>query len=388
MTAPRIEFGLVGFAGAGMRIANRAAVEGMRVVAHGGATAKPAEGVPGVELEDNLATLRQALAPPRILLVDVPADAVDEALEELAPYGDSGDVIVDIGDGYWADTIRRNARLRSRGVAYLDVGVVVPPDEPRRVGYFFVGGDGAAVARLGTVLAPLASAQGFVHVGASGAGHFAKAVLAGVQSGVAEALTEGVGLLQHFRSPIDVDRILRCWRMGRLLAPWPTLHAAGSRLRRSHPLHRLVADAMDFEAHVPVIAESVFRLFAEHGEGTVGGEPAAPRPASARDLLEQWARAGYDARLRRIKGSYAFDIEAVGWFRVDIDDGKVAVRQLPQPEEADCVVACNEQDFLRITSGKESLIVAVLQGRVTVRGDVALAQKLNGLAGLPAPGWL
>jgi 6-phosphogluconate dehydrogenase len=388
MAAPRIEFGLVGFAGAGVRLANRAGVEGMRVVAHGRAGAWPSDRAPAVEAHESLAALRQALAPPRIILLDVAVEAVDDTLEELAPYGDSGDVIVDLGDGYWADTIRRHSRLRSRGVAYVDVGVVVPPDEPRRVGYLFVGGDGDAVARLATVLGPLASPQGFVHVGASGSGHFAKAVLAGVQSGVAEALSEGVGLLQHFRSPVDVDRILRSWRVGRLLAPWPTLHAAGSQLRRSHPLHRLVADAMDFEAHVPVIAESVFRLFAEHGEAQAGPGEAAPRPAGARDVLEQWARAGYDARLRRVKGTYEFDIEEVGSFRVDVDDGKLAVRQLPQPDDADCVIACNEQDFLRIACGKEPLIVAILQGRVTVRGDVALAQKLNGLGNPPAPGWI
>ena len=83
--------------------------------------------------------------------------------------------------------------------------------------------------------------------------------------------------------------------------------------------------------------------------------------------------------LRGIHGTYLFNIDKVGAWFVSVDDGAVTVDK--GSREADCVISCNEEDFVDIVEGRRNLLTAALQGRVKIRGDVALAQKFHGLVG-------
>jgi putative sterol carrier protein len=83
--------------------------------------------------------------------------------------------------------------------------------------------------------------------------------------------------------------------------------------------------------------------------------------------------------LRSVQGSYLFDIENVGTWFVSVDKGALTFDE--QRHEADCVISCSEQDFVDIVEGRRNLITAALQGRVQIRGNVALAQKFHGLLG-------
>jgi putative sterol carrier protein len=85
---------------------------------------------------------------------------------------------------------------------------------------------------------------------------------------------------------------------------------------------------------------------------------------------------GEDQRLQGIKGSYRFDIEGVGSWRMEVRDERVAITESTAP--ADCVIRCEEADFVRIARGEQNLLTAALQGRVQVEGDYALAQRLHG----------
>jgi len=85
----------------------------------------------------------------------------------------------------------------------------------------------------------------------------------------------------------------------------------------------------------------------------------------------------YDSRLAGLTGSYKFDVENTGTWFIKVDDGKVSVSQKDLP--ADCVIFCNEEDFVQIASGKQNLLTAAMQGRVNIEGDLGLAQKLHAI---------
>ncbi|MCI0362380.1 MAG: SCP2 sterol-binding domain-containing protein [Phycisphaerales bacterium] len=100
--------------------------------------------------------------------------------------------------------------------------------------------------------------------------------------------------------------------------------------------------------------------------------------SNVRDFFKAERR--YDPRLEGVTGTYRFDIQAADhWYvwRVAVNDGNVDVSQ--GTADADCVIGCSEEDFIRIASGEQNLITATLQGRVEVAGDLALAQKLHAL---------
>src|SRR6266849_3731497 len=100
---------------------------------------------------------------------------------------------------------------------------------------------------------------------------------------------------------------------------------------------------------------------------------------SAQEIIQLHRMQEYSPLLRGVRGTYLFDIERVGCWFVAVDDGKIKITE--EKREADCVIRCSEEDFVEIVEGRRNLLTAALQGRVQVRGDVALAQKFHGLVG-------
>jgi putative sterol carrier protein len=105
---------------------------------------------------------------------------------------------------------------------------------------------------------------------------------------------------------------------------------------------------------------------------------------SVRDVLARAAARGFDERLADVEGSFRFDVDGVGSFRVEVDHGSITSRDDPGRSSADAVLASSEQDFLKIASGEQNLLTAYMQGRVRFEGDLALAVELWRF--LPGPG--
>jgi len=101
---------------------------------------------------------------------------------------------------------------------------------------------------------------------------------------------------------------------------------------------------------------------------------------TAQELFEGHGLQENEPLLRGVSGSYLFDIQSVGSWFVGVDKGKVKVDRR-EHEAADCVIQCNEQDFVDIVEGRRNLLTSVMQGRVQVQGDLALAQKFHRLVG-------
>jgi putative sterol carrier protein len=102
---------------------------------------------------------------------------------------------------------------------------------------------------------------------------------------------------------------------------------------------------------------------------------------SVQQIFQIAAQRGFNERLQRVTGSYRFDIEGDKSYRVEVDHGRITVRQDEGP--ADCVIGCTSDDFSRFADGEQNMLTAFMQGRVRIDGDLALAKMLYGI--LPGP---
>ena len=279
MSDDRRELGIVGLGRMGGGLALQALTKGIRVVGYtrGGAGRELVEA--GLEEVGDPDGLRAALAPRRAVLLYVPAGpAVDQLLETLAGVLEPGDVLVDGGNSYWGDSIRRHDRLRERGIDLVDLGTSGGVEGARHGACFMAGGDAAAVERLAPMLRELAVPGGYVHAGPPGSGHYAKLVHNGVEFGMLQAIGEGVDLLERHPAGLAVADILRCWRNGSVIRSWlidlmeEAYRAEGGLdgippyVEDTGEVNWLVADALRMEVPIPVIAQSVQQLFASRDD--------------------------------------------------------------------------------------------------------------------------
>ncbi|MGK7861979.1 phosphogluconate dehydrogenase (NAD(+)-dependent, decarboxylating) [Falsiroseomonas sp. E2-1-a4] len=203
----------------------------------------------GAEAATDLPDLVRRLAAPRAVWVMLPAGAATEdAVAQLGELLSPGDVAIDGGNGMWKDAIRRAALLRERGIDMLDIGTSGGVWGLARGYCLMIGGPEAPVARLDPVFKALAPGeeaasptpgrsteadprppQGYVHCGASGAGHFTKMVHNAVEYGMMQAMAEGLELLRQqgseavapeMRLDLDVPDITEAWRRGSVVASW------------------------------------------------------------------------------------------------------------------------------------------------------------------------
>jgi 6-phosphogluconate dehydrogenase len=210
------------------------------------------DGAQGADAVDSFVA---QLVPPRTVWLMVPAGVVDDALSDLVGRVRPGDAIVDGGNSYYVDDIRRSSRLESSGIAYIDVGTSGGVWGLERGYCLMIGGPSADVARLepifrtlapgsmdtvprtpGRTGTPTSSELGYLHCGPSGAGHFVKMVHNAIEYGLMEAYAEGLNVLQHadagkasqradaetapllnpeyYQYDLDLPEIAEVWRRG------------------------------------------------------------------------------------------------------------------------------------------------------------------------------
>jgi 6-phosphogluconate dehydrogenase len=277
VTQAKCEFGVVGLGRMGGGLALQALEKGLTVAGYSRGGASPQLRQAGLRETESLETLAEVLKPPRAVFLYVPAgSAVDDIIQRLAPRLASGDVLVDGGNSYWGDSVRRARSLQDRELHFVDLGTSGGVDGARNGACFMAGGDRAAVARIDPLLRVLAVPGGYVHAGPSGAGHFTKLVHNGIEFGMLQAIGEGVALLEAYKAArvedLPIADILRCWRNGSVIRSWLVdLLEDGYRTHRgledvpgyvedTGEVNWLVNDAVRMEVPVPVIAQSVMQL--------------------------------------------------------------------------------------------------------------------------------
>ena len=255
---------------------------------------------------------------PRSIWLMVPAGVVDGSLAELTPLLDKGDALIDGGNSYYVDDIRRAKDLSAKSVDYVDVGTSGGVWGLDRGYCMMIGGPDNAVNRLDPIFKSLApgigsidrtpgrdkaggtSELGYLHCGANGAGHFVKMVHNGIEYGLMAAYAEGLGVLKSanvgnqkqevnaettplrdpdlYKYDLNLPDITEVWRRGSVIASWlldltaaallenPELSEFGGRVSDSGEGRWTIKAAIDEAVPVPVLSSALFERFASRGE--------------------------------------------------------------------------------------------------------------------------
>jgi 6-phosphogluconate dehydrogenase len=275
------------------------------------------EGAIGVT---TLEEMVKRLTPPRVIWLMVPAAVVDKALGSLTPLLQPGDIVIDGGNSYYHDDIRRAETLRQSGLHYVDVGTSGGVFGLDRGYCLMIGGEDEVVQHLDPIFSSLApglgeilrtpgretagspstAEQGYLHCGSSGAGHFVKMVHNGIEYGIMAAYAEGFNVLHHanigkrthdedaettpLRNPeyyqydINVADVAELWRRGSVISSWLLDLTAGAlvgsarleeytgRVSDSGEGRWTISAAIDEAVPVPVLSAALYARFSSRGE--------------------------------------------------------------------------------------------------------------------------
>ena len=289
----------------------------------------------------SLADLVKQLDKPRVIWLMVPAAVVDKSIADLLPFLEAGDTLIDGGNSYYIDDIRRAKELATKGIHYVDVGTSGGVWGFERGYCMMIGGDATVVQLLNPIFATLApgigniartpgreklggtSEQGYLYCGASGAGHFVKMVHNGIEYGIMAAYAEGLGILrganigkqqgesnaettplrdpEHYQYDLNLADITEVWRRGSVIASW-LLDLTADALAKDSALAGFaghVSDsgegrwtikaAIDEGVPAPVLTTALYARFSSRGD------------ADFQDKLLSAMRYGFGGRLEKSK---------------------------------------------------------------------------------------
>jgi 6-phosphogluconate dehydrogenase len=267
----------------------------------------------------SLAEFAKSLTPPRAVWLMVPAGAVDKTIADLLPHLERGDILIDGGNSYYIDDIRRAKELAPKGIHYVEVGTSGGVWGLERGYCMMIGGEAEVVKHLDPIFVTLApgrgdiartpgrekreggtAEQGYLHCGPSGAGHFVKMVHNGIEYGLMAAYAEGLAVLkaanigkqagavdaettplrdpEHYQYDLNLTEITEVWRRGSVIASWlldlsasallqdPGLVNFAGRVSDSGEGRWTIKAAIDEGVPAHVLSSALYERFSSRGE--------------------------------------------------------------------------------------------------------------------------
>lgn len=229
----------------------------------------------GITIVDNYKDFVSFLDHPRVIYLSLPAGStVDLVLQELSPFLEKGDVIMDGGNSFYLDSVNREKQLWNKGIYFLDCGTSGGLNGARYGGCFMIGGKELGIKIVEPILKKLAlNEDAYVHTGGPGSGHFVKLVHNGIEFGMLQAIGEGFALLQQSDFNLDIAQIFKNWSNGSVIRSWlvelmekglkegPNFENIESYVEDTGEVDWLVQDAINREIPIPIISQSVMELF-------------------------------------------------------------------------------------------------------------------------------
>jgi len=268
-----MELGIIGLGKMGGNLALQCIDRGIRVVGKARGP-KPQLTEKGVKVVKDYNEFVGSLKPPKVIFLSLPAGpTIDKVLKELVPQLNKGDVVMDGGNSYYKDSIRREAELSKLGIYFVDCGTSGGVEGARYGACFMVGGKPEAVKLCEPVLKALAVEGGYLHTGKPGSGHFVKLVHNGIEFGMLQAIGEGAELLQRSNYDLNLRDVFRVWSHGSVIRGWLVelmekglgdirdFKEVPDYVEDTGEVNWLVQEAVEKEIPIPVITHSVIELF-------------------------------------------------------------------------------------------------------------------------------
>ena len=217
-----MQIGFVGLGKMGGNMVERLLRDKHRVVVYNRTSDKIQEAVKkGAVGSTSLENMVSKLQSPRVVWLMVPAgEPVDQNIADLIPLLHEGDIVVDGGNSYYKDTLRRHTALRVKGIHFLDCGTS-GGIWGLKVGYcLMIGGEEEAFASVEPIFKTLAPPEGYLYCGSSGAGHLVKMIHNGIEYGMMQAYAEGFNILEASPYNLDLQKISHLWNQGSVVRSW------------------------------------------------------------------------------------------------------------------------------------------------------------------------
>jgi 6-phosphogluconate dehydrogenase len=273
-----MELGMVGLGKMGGFMTERLIQGGHRVVGFDRDAATVQRfAAKGAGAADSLEKMISQLKAPRVVWLMVPSGKpVDDTIEQILPHFSAGDTIIDGGNSYYKDSLRRAAALAQKKINFVDCGTSGGVWGLKEGYSMMVGGDADVVARLAPIFQTLAPGpdKGWGRVGPAGSGHFVKMVHNGIEYGIMQAYAEGLDLLRHKKEfNLDLLQIGKIWQFGSVIRSWlldltvdalsknPTLDGIGAYVTDSGEGRWTVIEGVELGIALPVISAALDMRF-------------------------------------------------------------------------------------------------------------------------------
>ena len=280
------QLGIIGLGKIGGNLAKQAVEKDIEVVGKD-PNDKPELEEKGVTKVESYENFVEELDSPRVIYLSLPAgETIDKVIEDLDSHLEEGDVLMDGGNSFYRDSLRRHEEIADREYDFIDCGTSGGWTGARNGACFMVGGEEHAVNKAAPILEKLSVEGGFLHVGEPGTGHFVKLVHNGIEFGMLQAIGEGMELLKDGADgdfDLDDDQLadlFHNWSNGSVIRSWlielmeeglrdddnPEFEEIPNYIEDTGEVNWLVQEAINSETPIPVISQSVMELFKSRGE--------------------------------------------------------------------------------------------------------------------------